>query len=142
MFISLLLLNPTWSIGDIQARMLNAGAAFIPPERTFDRGKVLLEYIQSFINAMDCILPPDYSKDELEELGLFPILCTQEHRLNRFDLLLISTVWNPDGKIQRRLAEVRNKCGQFISNITHGHDDLEITSGWEKMPEVDSPYAK
>jgi len=142
MFISLLLLNPTWTIEEIQARMLNAGATFVPPDRKYERGKILLEYIQSFINAMDCILPPHYSDEELQDLGLLPVLCSPDHRLDRFDVIFVASSWSPvDNKDQRRVVAVRNLCGQFISNNVRT-SLTEVTSGWEGLPEVDSPYAK
>lgn len=56
MFLSLLLLNPGWSLVEIQERMFQAGRRQpVPPK---ERPAALSNYVRRFVAAMDCYIPP------------------------------------------------------------------------------------
>lgn len=82
LWLALIVLNPTWTLADIQRRILQGGTA---ATAVFNRGELLLDYIQRFIDGMDCVIPDlpppgtlaNYSLDSFyvavrRKLGLSP----------------------------------------------------------------------
>jgi len=60
MFMSLLILNPQWNIDEIEERMRNAGKA--NRDMSTPIGKQLLTYINDFMVAVECLIPPYVSQ--------------------------------------------------------------------------------
>jgi hypothetical protein len=119
-FSTLLLLNPDWPVEAILQRMTTAGlAAPRVPWTRKERGLHLLQYIQRFTAAMDCVVPPNIESRSKAGIiramradGLLPPLdCTIDPRKpsELAEILFFGSGSSPV------LLGVRNTCGKWFT---------------------------
>jgi hypothetical protein len=118
----LLLLNPDWPVEAILQRMTTAGEppTAVPLNRK-DRGKKLLDYIQRFTAAMDCVIPPAVETRSVAEAAaiiramrtqnlLPPRVCVDAKKPGDLNEILFFSEGSAD-----ILLAARNDCGAWLT---------------------------